>query len=71
LIGLVLVWLLSVLVDWLVNMAHVSMFAGLPIHWNVLALATLALGLVAVLSALPPARRAAGMTPVEALRFER
>ncbi len=70
-IGLVLVWLLSVLVDWLVNMAHVSMFAGLPIHWNVLALATLALGLVAVLSALPPARRAAGMTPVEALRFER
>jgi len=70
-VGLVLVWLLSVLVDWLVNMAHVSMFAGLPIHWNVLVLATAALGLVAVLSALPPARRAAGMTPVEALRFER
>lgn len=48
-----------------------AMFSGLPIHWTMLALATLALGIVAVLSALPPAQRAAEMTPVEALRYER
>jgi putative ABC transport system permease protein len=47
-----------------------AMFSGLPIHWNVLGLATLALGLVAVGSALPPARQAARMTPVEALRHD-
>jgi putative ABC transport system permease protein len=47
-----------------------QMFSGLPIHWNVLAASTLALGLVAVGASLPPARKAAGMTPVEALRFE-
>jgi putative ABC transport system permease protein len=70
-VGLVLVYLLAAGVDWLVNMMHVSMFSGLPIHWNVLLLATLALGLVAVCSSLPPARRAAELTPVEALRFER
>lgn len=48
-----------------------AMFSGLPIHWPMLAFATCALGLVAVLSALPPAQRAAEMTPVEALRHER
>ena len=48
-----------------------QMFSGLPIHWTVLALATLALGLVAVGASLPPARKAAAMTPVEALRFEK
>ncbi|MCP5118481.1 MAG: FtsX-like permease family protein [bacterium] len=48
-----------------------AMFAGLPIQWSTLGLATLALGTVAVLSAVPPAWRAAQMTPVEALRFER
>jgi ABC-type lipoprotein release transport system permease subunit len=41
------------------------------VHWRILSLATLALGLVAVGSALPPARRAAALTPVEALRYER
>jgi putative ABC transport system permease protein len=47
-----------------------AMFSGLPVHWRMLAFATLALGLVAVLSSLPPARRAAALTPVEALRHE-
>ncbi len=48
-----------------------TMFAGLPIHWPMLVFATCALGVVAVLSALPPAQHAAEMTPVEALRYER
>lgn len=48
-----------------------AMFSGLPVSWPMLAFATLALGTVAVLSALPPARAAAAMTPVEALRYER
>jgi putative ABC transport system permease protein len=48
-----------------------AMFAGLPLQWKTLALATVALGVVAVASALPPARRAAALTPVEALRYER
>lgn len=48
-----------------------AMFSGLPVDWKVLALATAALGIVAIGSALPPARRAAAMTPVEALRYER
>ena len=48
-----------------------QMFSGLPIHWNVLASSTLALGLVAIAASLPPARKAAAMTPVEALRFEK
>lgn len=47
------------------------MFGGLPVRFEILGLATLALGLTAVLSALPPARAAAAMTPVEALRHER
>jgi len=48
-----------------------EMFAGIPIGLNTLLVVTAALGVVAVLSAMPPAWRAAGMTPVEALRFER
>lgn len=66
--GLLLVWGLSSLVN---SLPMPAMFSGLPIHWRVLAFATLALGLVAVGSSLPPARRAAAMTPVEALRHER
>jgi putative ABC transport system permease protein len=66
--GLLLVVALSSIVN---SLPLPVMFSGLPIHWNTLAAAALALGLVAVASALPPARRAAGMTPVEALRFER
>ncbi|MDX2152710.1 MAG: ABC transporter permease [Bryobacteraceae bacterium] len=48
-----------------------AMWSGLPIHWKELALASLALGAVALLSALPPAWQAAQLTPVEALRHER
>jgi putative ABC transport system permease protein len=66
--GLLLVWMLSAVVN---SLPLPIMFSGLPIHWKMLAFATFALGLVAVLSALPPARRAASMTPVEALGHER
>jgi putative ABC transport system permease protein len=65
--GLILVLGLAKLVN---SLPLPQMFSGLPIHWTVLALSTLALGLVAVSSSLPPARKAAAMTPVEALRFE-
>ncbi len=47
------------------------MFAGLPIRWSALAIATAALGGVAVAAALPPASEAARLTPVEALRNEK
>jgi ABC-type lipoprotein release transport system permease subunit len=47
------------------------MFGGLPIEPKTVLLVAAALMSVAVLSALPPAWRAAAMTPVEALRFER
>ncbi len=66
--GLVLTLLVSSAVN---ALPLPPMFAGLPIQWRTLALAALALGTVAVASALPPARRAAKLTPVEALRFER
>ncbi|MCX7605306.1 MAG: ABC transporter permease [Bryobacteraceae bacterium] len=63
---------LTFLVSGAVNMLPLPpMFAGLPIQWKALAVAALALGTVAVASALPPARRAAELTPVEALRCER
>lgn len=66
--GLVLTFLVSGAVN---SMPLPAMFAGLPVQWKTLALATLALGSVAVAAALPPARRAARLTPVEALRYER
>jgi len=66
--GLLLVWGLSSVVN---SLPLPTMFSGLPIHWKMLVFATAALGLVAVGSALPPARAAAAMTPVEALRHER
>lgn len=66
--GLILVWLLATLVN---SLPMPAMFSGLLIHWPLVVWATLALGVVAVASALPPARRAAAMSPVEALRYER
>jgi putative ABC transport system permease protein len=48
-----------------------EMFAGLPVSGKTTAAAFTALGIVAVASALWPAWKAAGLTPVEALRYER
>lgn len=66
--GLAVVWVLTSIVN---SLPLPVMFGGLPVRWEVLVLATTALGLTAILSALPPARAAAAMTPVEALRHER
>ena len=48
-----------------------EMFSGLPVNSKTAALAFSALGLISVASALWPAWRAANLTPVEALRYER
>jgi putative ABC transport system permease protein len=48
-----------------------AMFAGLPMSAKDGLLALAALGTVAIVSSIPPAWRAANMTPVEALREER
>jgi putative ABC transport system permease protein len=48
-----------------------DMFGGLPVNGATTALAFTALGIIAVASALWPAWRAASLTPVEALRYER
>lgn len=66
--GLVLVVVLAAAVN---ALPLPAMFAGLPVRWSTLALATLALGAVAVASSLPPALAASRLTPVEALRYER
>jgi putative ABC transport system permease protein len=48
-----------------------DMFAGLPVDGGTTAVAFTALAVIAVVSALWPAWRAASLTPVEALRYER
>ncbi len=66
--GLMLVALLAGIVN---SLPMPAFFSGLPIELETVQLVILLLGAVAVLSALPPAWRAARMTPVEALRFEK
>jgi putative ABC transport system permease protein len=48
-----------------------DMFAGLPVSGTTTAIAFTALGVIAVVSALWPAWRAASLTPVKALSYER
>ena len=48
-----------------------DMFPGLPVSGKTTALAFGTLGIIAIASALFPAWRAASLTPVEALRYER
>ena len=48
-----------------------DMFPGLPVSQTTSAIAFVALAVIAVSSALIPAWRAASLTPVEALRYER
>src|SRR3954462_10546824 len=56
---------------WLVNLIPMpDFFAGLIPTWTSGVLACAMLGVIAVLSALYPARRAASIDPIEALRFE-
>ncbi len=56
---------------WLVDLMPMpDFFAGLVPTWTSGVLACVMLGAIAVLSALYPARRAASIDPIEALRFE-
>jgi putative ABC transport system permease protein len=48
-----------------------DMFGGLPVDGGTTTIAFVALGVIAIASALWPAWRAASLTPVEALRYER
>jgi putative ABC transport system permease protein len=66
-------WLLSYGIAAIVNTSipKLEMFAGLPVSGATTAIAFAALGAIAVVSALWPAWRAASLTPVKALSYER
>ncbi len=66
--GLILVLALASAVN---SLPLPEMFSGLPVPSTTLLWTTVALGIVAVGAALPPAWSAANLTPVEALRHER
>ncbi len=66
--GLVFVSLLAAAVN---TLPQGGMWGGMPIQSRTLLIALVSLSAVAVFSAIPPAWRAARLTPVEALRYER
>jgi putative ABC transport system permease protein len=66
--GMVLVVVLAAIVN---SLPMPGFYSGLPLEADLIFRVILALGVVSVVSALPPAWRASSMTPVEALRFEK
>jgi putative ABC transport system permease protein len=66
--GLAGIWLLSTAIN---SLPLPEMFAGLPIRFSTGLAALAALGATAIAASMPPAWRAANLTPVEALREER
>jgi len=65
-------WLFAYGVADLVNrLPKQEMFGGIPVSGATTALAFAALAVIAIASAIVPAWRAASLTPVEALRYER